>query len=93
MKIISWNVNGLKSIIEKGFLDEIIAKDPDILCLQEVKSTEIPEIENYISYNYPASELVNFYGTAVYTKIEPLSVRKGFGDKEFDTEGRVMRIL
>ena len=92
MKIISWNVNGLKSIIEKGFLDEIIAQDPDILCLQEVKSTEIPEIENYISYNYPASELVNFYGTAVYTKVEPLSVRKGFGDKEFDAEGRVMRM-
>lgn len=92
MKIISWNVNGLKSIIEKGFLEEIIAQDPDILCLQEVKSTEIPEIENYISYNYPASELVNFYGTAIYTKVEPLSVRKGFGDKEFDAEGRVIRM-
>ena len=92
MKIISWNVNGLKSIIEKGFLEEIIAQDPDILCLQEVKSTEIPEIENYISYNYHASELVNFYGTAIYTKVEPLSVRKGFGDKEFDAEGRVIRM-
>lgn len=92
MKIISWNVNGLKSIIEKGFLEEIIAQDPDILCLQEVKSTEIPEIENYISYNYPASELANFYGTAIYTKVEPLSVRKGFGDKEFDAEGRVIRM-
>ncbi len=92
MKIISWNVNGLKSIIEKGFLEEIMAQNPDILCLQEVKSTEIPEIENYISYNYPASELVNFYGTAVYTKVEPLSVRKGFGDKEFDAEGRVIRM-
>ena len=92
MKIISWNVNGLKSIIDKGFLEEIIAQDPDILCLQEVKSTEIPEIENYISYNYPASELVNLYGTAIYTKVEPLSVRKGFGDKEFDAEGRVIRM-
>lgn len=92
MKIISWNVNGLKSIIEKGFLEEIIAQNPDILCLQEVKSTEIPEIENYISYNYPASELVNLYGTAIYTKVEPLSARKGFGDKEFDAEGRVIRM-
>ena len=92
MKIISWNVNGLKSIIDKGFLEEIIAQDPDILCLKEVKSTEIPEIENYISYNYPASELVNLYGTAIYTKVEPLSVRKGFGDKEFDAEGRVIRM-
>ena len=92
MKIISWNVNGLKSIIENGFFEEIIDQDPDILCLQEVKSTEIPEIENYISYNYPASELVNLYGTAIYTKVEPLSVRKGFGDKEFDAEGRVIRM-
>ncbi len=92
MKIISWNVNGLNSIIEKGFLDEIVSQDPDILCLQEVKSTEIPEIENYIYYNYPASELTNLYGTAIYTKVEPLSVRKGFGDKEFDAEGRVIRM-
>ena len=92
MKIISWNVNGLNSIIEKGFLEEIISKDPDILCLQEVKSTEIPEIENYISYNFPASERVNLYGTAIYTKIEPLSVRNGFEDKEFDGEGRVIRM-
>ena len=78
MKIISWNVNGLKSIIENGNFEEILSQDPDILCLQEVKSTEIPEIENYISYNYPASELVNLYGTAIYTKVEPLSVRKRF---------------
>ena len=92
MKIISWNVNGLNSIIEKGFLEEIITQNPDILCLQEVKSTEIPEIENYISFNYPASELVNLYGTAVYTKVQPISVRKGFGDKEFDAEGRVIRM-
>ena len=92
MKIISWNVNGLKSIIENGFFEEIIDQYPDILCLQEVKSTEIPEIENYISYNYPASELVNLYGTALYTTVEPLSVRKGFGDKEFDAEGRIIRM-
>ena len=92
MKIISWNVNGIKSIINNGFLDEIFAQKPDILCLQEVRSTEIPEIEGYVAYNNPSRELTNFYGTAVYTKIEPLSVRKGFGDKEFDSEGRVIRM-
>lgn len=92
MKIISWNVNGIKSIIEKGFLEEIIARKPDILCLQEVKSTEIPEIENYIYYNFPASKLVNLYGTAIYTKVKPLSVKKGFDDKEFDVEGRVIKM-
>ena len=58
MKIISWNVNGLKSIIENGFLEEIISQGPDILCLQEVKSTEIPEIENYIFYDDPAAEFI-----------------------------------
>lgn len=78
MKIISWNVNGLKSIIENGSFEEILSQDPDILCLQEVKSTEIPEIENYMSYNYPASELVNFYGTAVYTKVEPSFCQERF---------------
>ena len=64
-----------------------MTQNPDILCLQEVKSTEIPDIENYSSYNYPSSDLVNHYGTAVYTKIEHLSVRKGFEDKEFEGEG------
>lgn len=92
MKIISWNVNGIKSIIENGFLEEVMSQDPDILCLQEIKSDEIPEIENYAAYSYPASDPVNQYGTAVYTKMEPLSVRKGFGDKEFDSEGRVIRM-
>ena len=92
MKIISWNINGIKSIIKQGFLDEIIAQKPDILCLQEVKSDEIPEIDGYIAYNNPALENSNFYGTAIYTKIEPISLRKGFGDKEFDAEGRVMRL-
>lgn len=72
--------------------DELFAQKPDVLCLQEVKSTEIPEIDGYIAYNYPARENSNFYGTTVYTKIEPLSVRKGFGDKEFDSEGRVIRM-
>lgn len=58
MKIISWNVNGLKSIIENGSFEKILAQKPDILCLQEVKSTEIPEIEGYISYNNPSTELI-----------------------------------
>ena len=52
MKIISWNVNGLKSVMGNGFLEDVIAQNPDILCLQEVKSGAIPEIENYIHYNY-----------------------------------------
>ena len=50
MKIISWNVNGIKSIIRNGNLDEIFGQKPDILCLQEVKSTEIPDVEGYYKY-------------------------------------------
>ena len=92
MKIISWNVNGINPLIENGFLDDILSQNPDILCLQEVKSEEIPEIENYIAYNYPASEMVNLYGTAIYTRIKPISITKGIGDKEFDREGRVIRM-
>ena len=92
MKIISWNVNGIKSIIKNWFFDEILSLKPDILCLQEVKSEEIPEVEGYISYNYPYSDKPNLYGTAIYTKIEPISVKKGFRDSEFDREGRVIKL-
>ena len=61
IKIISWNVNGLKSIIENGFIKEILNENPDILCFQEVKSTEIPEIEGYYSFNNPCTAMPNFY--------------------------------
>ena len=50
MKIISWNINGIKSLIKTGYFEEIFAEKPDILCLQEVKSAEIPDVENYYSY-------------------------------------------
>lgn len=92
MKIISWNVNGIKSIIKGGFFDEILSEKPDILCLQEIKSTEIPDVEGYFKFVNPCRENPNFYGTAIYTKIEPISFRLGFGDREFDSEGRVIRL-
>lgn len=89
MKIISWNVNGIKK--RKESVDELIEQqNPDILCIQEVKTSEIPEIENYILYGYPSSKISNHYGTAIYSKVEPISIKKGFGDKEFDDEGRVI---
>ena len=92
MKIISWNVNGIKSIIRNGNFDEIFGQKPDILCLQEVKSTEIPDVEGYYKYLNPCSTNSGLYGTAIYTKIEPISYRFGFGKKEFDQEGRVIRL-
>lgn len=93
MKIISWNVNGINSKYKSGNLEDLIKNEkPDILCIQEIKTKDVPEIDGYSLYSYPASKNSRFYGTALYTKIEPLSVDKGFGDDEFDQEGRVIRL-
>ena len=92
MKIISWNINGIKSRIKDESFEEIFKQNPDIICFQEVKSTEIPEIEGYYSYLFPSKKDSKYSGVAVYTKIEPISTRKGFGKKEFDIEGRVLRL-
>lgn len=91
MKIISWNINGITGTFTEGHLDEVINQNPDILCIQEIKTSVIPIIRGYKAYAYPSSFGGN-YGTAIYTKIEPLSVEKGFGDEEFDEEGRVIRM-
>ena len=90
MKIISWNVFGINARMKDGSLDKIIEQNPDVLCLQEIKTQEIPEIEGYIAYKN-SSEVLGNYGTAIYTKIEPVSVSNKF-DKEFDREGRVIKM-
>ena len=92
MKIISWNINGIKSRIKDESFEEIFKQEPDIICFQEVKSTEIPEIKGYYSYLFPSKKDAKYSGVAIYTKIEPISTRKGFGKKEFDIEGRVLRL-
>lgn len=56
MKIISWNINGIKSLIKTGYFEEIFAEKPDILCLQEVKGAEIHDVENYYSYLFPSKK-------------------------------------
>ena len=93
MKIISWNVNGIKSTYQSGDLQELVKKEsPDILCIQEIKTVEVPELDGYTLYSYPCSKMSNVYGTAIYSKVESLSVNKGIGDKEFDSEGRVINL-
>lgn len=92
MKIISWNINGLKSLIKTGHFEEIFKENPDILCLQEVKSAEIPEIDGYYNYLFPSKKGVNYSGVAIYTKKEAISSRNGFGVKDFDDEGRLIRL-
>ncbi len=90
MKIISWNVNGIKSLIKNGYFDELISKeDPDIFCLQEVKSNSIPDVEGYHKYLFASG--TGYAGVAVYTKIEPIDVMNGY-HSSWDKEGRLQRI-
>ena len=94
MKLISWNVNGLRACMQKGFLDFFKEVDADAFCLQETKLQEgqidfAPE--GYYSYwNY--AEKKGYSGTAIFTKKEPLSVFYGLGIEEHDHEGRVITL-
>jgi exodeoxyribonuclease III len=92
MKMISWNVNGIRAIQKKGFPELIKAMDPDILCLQETKFHEpliMPGMEQYKSYwNFAGRK--GYSGTAIFSKLEPLGVSNGMGIEEHDGEGRVI---
>ena len=94
MKLISWNVNGLRAAMGKGFMDAFATLDADIFCLQETKLQEGQiqmELPGYYQYwNY--AEKKGYSGTAIFTKQEPLSVRYGIGVDEFDHEGRVITL-
>ncbi len=94
MKIVSWNVAGLRACLKKGFSDFFNKEDADIYCLQEVKAleNEIPfNPEGYYFYLNPA-EKKGYSGTCVYSKVEPLSVTYGMGIEEHDNEGRVITL-
>jgi len=94
MKLISWNVNGIRAAIKKGFLDFLQSADPDIICLQEVKAMpEQVELElpDYKQYWNPAVKK-GYSGVAVFSKTEPLDVQSGFGMEEHDQEGRVLTL-
>lgn len=93
-KLISWNVNGLRSCMGKGFMDFFDSVDADIFCLQEIKLSEGQiewNKENYYLYwNY--AEKKGYSGTAVFSKEKPLSVKYGIGIDEHDHEGRVITL-
>ncbi len=92
MKLISWNVNGLRACLQKGFLDYFNEADADVFCLQETKlqagqhDLELPGYHQYWNY----AEKKGYSGTALFTKKEPASVTYGIGVPEHDQEGRVI---
>ncbi|WP_100403979.1 exodeoxyribonuclease III [Bacillus sp. FJAT-42315] len=94
MKLVSWNVNGLRACVKKGFLDYFHEVDADIFCLQETKlqAGQIDlELEGYEQYwNY--AEKKGYSGTAVFTKQRPLSVSYGVGSNEDEVEGRIITL-
>ena len=92
MKLISWNVNGLRAAVTKGFMESFNELDADIFCLQETKlqpdqiSLELPGYEQY----WNSAVKKGYSGTAVFTRVKPLSVTNGIGIEEHDQEGRVI---
>lgn len=94
MKLISWNVNGLRAVVKKGFEDIFAEIDADVFCLQETKLQEGQidlELEGYYQYwNYAVKK--GYSGTAIFSKKEALSVKYGIGIEEHDQEGRVITV-
>ncbi len=97
MKIITYNINGIRSAISKGWIDWLKATNPDVVCLQEIKASPdqldvspIAEL-GYHLYWYPAQKK-GYSGVAIFTKLKPDHVEYGCGIKKYDDEGRVLRI-
>ena len=94
MKLITWNVNGLRACLNKGFLEFFHNVDADVVCLQETKlqphqiELELPGYEIF----WNSAEKKGYSGTAVFTRVKPLSVTYGLGIPEHDTEGRVITV-
>ncbi|WP_010688083.1 exodeoxyribonuclease III [Ligilactobacillus animalis] len=94
MKFISWNVNGLRAVLKKNFLEVFTDLDADFFCLQETKlqagqvDLDLPDYYQYWNY----AQKKGYSGTAIFTKKKPLAVTKGLGLAEFDQEGRVLTL-
>ncbi len=97
MKILSWNVNGIRAAIRKGFLEWFHAETPDIICLQEIKATpndltkEMADPDGYHAVWNPAQRK-GYSGVAILSKQKPRGVHLGMGVKKFDVEGRIIRL-
>ncbi len=97
VRVLSWNVNGIRAIFKKGFQEWLTNDNPDILCLQETKAQpdqleeKIMNCNDYKSYFFSA-EKKGYSGVAIYSRIKPLSVKAGFNNPFFDSEGRVLEV-
>ena len=94
MKFVSWNVNGLRACVKKGFLDFFYEKNADIFCIQETKMQKEQadfDFPGYYEY-WNCAEKKGYSGTLILTKKEPLSVNYGIGIDEHDKEGRVITL-
>jgi exodeoxyribonuclease-3 len=95
IRLISWNVNGIRAAQKKGFLDWLDQEQPDIMCVQETKAhkeqldSELAEPNGYHSY-FSSAEKKGYSGVAIYSKREPISIKCGFGIEKFDCEGRIL---
>ena len=94
MKILSWNVNGLRAALGKGFVEKMRDLDPDVICIQETKmqpgqaQVDLPGYKDY----WNSAEKKGYSGTAVFTRRAPLSVACGMGDPVHDREGRLLTL-
>ena len=97
MKLISWNVNGIRAAWKKGLPEFVAAENPDVLCLQETKiqleqlTLELTDLPGYRSH-WSMAEKKGYSGVATYTRPEPLAVATNFGSPALDTEGRVLHL-
>ena len=94
MKLISWNVNGIRAVLKKGFTEFLERENPDIICLQETKAHEAQvnyKLKTYEQY-WNDAERRGYAGTAVFTKISPLSMHKGMSKEEHNKEGRILTL-
>ena len=94
MKLVSWNVNGLRACLNKGFADFFAAADADIVCIQETKMQPGQAEVNFTSYEqfWNSAEKKGYSGTAVFSRLQPIAVSYGMGLPEHDQEGRIITL-
>jgi exodeoxyribonuclease-3 len=99
LKLVSWNVNGLRAVMKKEFLQSVKTMDADIICLQETKlqedqrTSDMIDVDGYDSYWSYSSVKKGYSGVAVYTRQKPVEVNHGIGISKFDDEGRIVELV